>query len=151
MIIADCPVEYIIETAIYTDHLNGAGYYDYDLEKNIDYNETNNVISVGLRCNDFTLGFTSFENSYYKQSYMLSLEYNIYSIKDIYLDLGISAINGYDKRYIYNELFINDNILIAPMAAVSYKPELLKFDTVSISPKIRFIGTAVTLNVEFSF
>lgn len=151
MIIADCPMEYIIETSFYTDHIDGAGYYDYDLGENVDYNEKNNIIAVGLRCNDFTLGLTSFKNSYYQDSYMFSLEYNVYSVNEIYFDLGLGVIDGYDKRYVYDKLFINDNIMIAPMASISYKPEILKFDMVDISPKVRFLGTAIVLNLEFSF
>ncbi len=118
------------------------------------YNDEHDLLSVGVRWGEYTLGVSQFKNSYYDSSTMLSLEYTL-SMGDlpVDLDLGVGLVDGYKPEIVrQDEYFIGDDYMVAPLAALALRSDYLEFAGVTFSPKVRMMGvTAFMLNLEIGY
>ena len=142
-----------------TERHAGAGFYaneqDKALRNKTPYNEDWDVKAIGVRKENMTFGYSSFTNSYYLPSQMLSFEYSLISSKPRFsVDFGVGLVKGYSS-----DVTSRDNILIGegeymviPTFAISFLPELLDFGKVKIVPKLRTYGFVTLMgNLEVSY
>lgn len=130
-----------------------SGYND-ELGRGHVYNNDHDLVSIGVRYNEMTLGYSQFSNSYYNESKMVSLEYT-FSAGDfpIELDLGVAVIDGYKSEIVRKEeFFFGDDYMIAPLATLSLRTSHLDFAGLSFSPKVRMMGfSAFMINLEIGY
>ncbi len=139
----------ISEINLATEHSDGT----YTDENNVlhDYNEDNELYSIGLKVGTITFGYSYFDNSYFDYSNMISVEHDLINKYDFTLQVGLSLITGYKYEIMQSDWFVGD-ILVAPLFTFKYSPEFLRYKNLQLSPKIRLMGIdAYMFNLEFSY
>lgn len=143
-------VEIMTEVNLFTVHTD-AGYYNKNGDHE-DYNEDNELYSLGVRYNGYTLGFSVFDNSYGSDSEMYSFEYDLFKDNDMAIQIGLALVTGYDEEIVTKGIFLSNGDMIAPLVAVKYTPEFLRYNGFQLAPKVRLMGLdAFMLNLELSY
>lgn len=136
----------VTEFNLLTEH-SDSGYVDKDNIQR-DYNENNDLYTLGIRSGTWTFAVGTFDNSYDDRTYFISGEHNFADWYDFEFNIGLGVFDGYDKDIIDSNLFIGD-IFVAPLFSIAYKPEILNWGIVQIAPKFRVLGLETyALNVE---
>lgn len=139
----------ISEINLATEHSDGT----YTDENHVlhDYNEDNELYSLGLKVGTITFGYSYFDNSYFDYSNMISVEHDLINKYDFTLQIGLSLITGYKYEIMQSDWFVGD-ILVAPLFTFKYSPEFLRYKNLQLSPKIRLMGIdAYMFNLEFAY
>ncbi|WP_163932189.1 hypothetical protein [Paraferrimonas sp. SM1919] len=117
-----------------------------------DYNEDNKVIGLGYRIGTLTFAATTFENSYFKRSYMTSVEHDLIEVGRFNFDVNLGLVSGYDKDIYKSGIFLSEELMLSVLLGVSYRFDWLNFGGTQLVPKFRLMGTeAYLLNLEFEF
>lgn len=139
----------LTEFNLYTDH-SDSGYIDKEKNHQV-YNESNELYSFGIKRNSVTYGYAFFDNSYYEDSHMVSVDFDFGKVWDVQFQLGVGLANGYDKDILRDAIYVGD-ILVAPLVSLKYEPDFLNFKGVQFAPKIRAMGFhTYMLNLELSY
>ena len=139
----------LTEFNLVTDHTEAQYRRNSEM---IDYNEDNELISIGLAINDVSIGYSKFNNSFYNPSEIWTIDYKLISVWDFDFILGTGVVKGYTKYELASFLFINDDWAMMGFTTIRYAPDFLTYKGIYVNPKIRLMGINVILfNLEVGY
>lgn len=141
----------VTEINLSTNHSDDGFTDEFGVDRR--YNEDNELKSFGLRKGNWVFGYSTFDNSYFDQSEMISLERDALYIGSVDISIGVALVNGYKKEIIRDHtFFISDDLMWAPMVSFVYRPDWLSFKGLSAAPKFRMMGLdSYMVNMELAY
>ncbi len=138
------------EINLITDHSDGT-YNDINGVAHA-YNESNNLVSLGISKGGWSLGVSTFENSYFERSNMISIERELWNFGGVGLVGGVGVVTGYDVNILRDDTFFFGDTLVTPLLGVEYHSSHLSLGEFGVVPKIRMMGLdTYMLNVELTY